>query len=53
MNQRISFLTFTQSGDRLTTTIPSQNTIVPPGDYMLFILDGTGVPSHAKMLTVG
>jgi hypothetical protein len=26
---------------------------VPPGPYMLFILNGSGVPSMARMVTVG
>ena len=35
---------------RLTLTAPPNTRVAPPGYYMLFLLDGTGVPSVAKIL---
>jgi hypothetical protein len=37
---------------RLTVSAPSNGTVAPPGDYMLFVLDGAGVPSQARMVRV-
>jgi hypothetical protein len=33
-------------------TLPSEVTLVPPGDYMLFVLNSAGVPSIAKWVHV-
>jgi hypothetical protein len=52
-NQRYVPLTFTRGSGTLTVTAPAGGTIAPPGVYMLFIVDGNGVPSVAKMVTVG
>jgi hypothetical protein len=35
---------------RLSVLAPSDGTVAPPGDYMLFVLDGAGVPSRARMV---
>ncbi len=35
---------------RLTIAAPTHGTVAPPGDYMLFVLDGAGVPSLARMV---
>lgn len=37
-------------GDRLTAISPQHGNLAPPGYYMLFLLDGDGVPSEATML---
>ena len=37
----------------LTVKLPPNSNVAPPGAYMLFLLDGAGVPSVASMLTVG
>jgi Galactose oxidase-like, Early set domain/Glyoxal oxidase N-terminus len=37
-------------GVRLTVAAPRDGTVAPPGDYMLFVLDGAGVPSHARLV---
>lgn len=49
-SQRINRLDFTQSGTTLTINAPSDANMAPPGHYMLFILDGKGVPSIAKIV---
>jgi len=36
----------------LSVSAPSNGTVAPPGDYMLFILDGASVPSQARMVRV-
>jgi hypothetical protein len=52
--QRILHLTFHQSGTtQLTATAPDgihPNAMAPRGYYMLFILDGNGVPSEGKFI---
>jgi hypothetical protein len=50
MGQRINRLTFSQATGGLNVTAPSNNNLAPPGHYMLFILNGTGVPSVAKIV---
>jgi hypothetical protein len=50
-NQRINRLAFSQAtGSSLTVTAPSNSNLAPPGDYMLFILNGNGVPSAAQIV---
>jgi hypothetical protein len=36
----------------VSVTVPPQPTIVPPGPYMLFLVDDKGVPSEAKIVDV-
>jgi hypothetical protein len=45
--QRFVPLGFTRSGSTLTVNTPANNTIAVPGTYMLFLVDGNGVPSLA------
>jgi hypothetical protein len=53
-NQRAMKLTFTGSGTTaLTVTAPSRAALAPPGYYMLFIINGQGVPSVAKIIRIG
>ena len=54
-NQRFVPLSFSPTGDGtgLSVTVPSNPNVAPPGYYMLFILNGAGVPSVARMLRVG
>ncbi len=35
---------------RLSIAAPTNGSVAPPGDYMLFVLDGAGVPSQARMV---
>jgi hypothetical protein len=53
MNQRIETLAFTRATGGLDVTVPSNRNLLPPGHYMLFILDGAGVPSVATIVRVG
>ena len=50
MNQRYQRLSFTKEVDGLTVAAPSNRNRTPPGHYMLFILDGNGVPSVATII---
>jgi hypothetical protein len=50
MNQRFLNLTFQPVSGGLTVWAPTNANLAPPGDYMLFILDGNGVPSVASMV---
>lgn len=51
MHQRFIKLPVTVSGSTLTATVPASAALVPPGDYMLFIL-AKGIPSVAKFVRV-
>ncbi len=53
MEQRYVPLSFTAGAGALTATAPANADIAPPGVYMLFTVDANGVPSIAKMVTVG
>jgi len=53
MNQRFNRLSFTQAAGGLNVTAPANGNLCPPGHYMLFILDGNGVPSVAKIVRIG
>jgi Domain of unknown function (DUF1929)/Bacterial Ig domain len=50
MEQRYVPLNFTAGSGSLTASIPASVNVAPPGFYMLFIIDGAGVPSVAKMV---
>jgi hypothetical protein len=52
-NQRFNRLTFTRASDALAVTAPGDANVAPPGHYMLFVLNGQGVPSVAKMIQLG
>jgi hypothetical protein len=52
MDQRINRLTFTARANGLDVSGPSNANLSPPGYYLLFILDGSGVPSVAKIVQV-
>jgi hypothetical protein len=52
MNQRINRLSFSQAAGGLNVTAPASATLCPPGHYMLFILDGNGVPSVSKIIQI-
>jgi hypothetical protein len=52
MNQRFQRLAFTAQSAALTVTVPSDPNRTPPGHYMLFILNGNGVPSVARIILV-
>jgi hypothetical protein len=53
-NQRAMRLNFTTYGSSaIRVTAPARAPLAPPGYYMLFILDGSGVPSVAKIIRIG
>ena len=52
MDQRVVDLSFTGGAGSLTVTAPPNGNIAPPGYYMLFILNSSGVPSVAKMVQI-
>ncbi|HEV8443412.1 MAG TPA: galactose oxidase-like domain-containing protein, partial [Steroidobacteraceae bacterium] len=53
MDQRQLQLPFTANGALLDVQLPTRAGDLPPGYYMLFLLDQAGVPSVARMLRVG
>ena len=53
MSQHISTLSFSQATGGLNLVAPSGGTVAPPGPYLLFILNGSGVPSVGRIVQVG
>jgi len=49
-NQRYIPLSFTAGGGGLTVQAPSSSNTAPPGYYMLYIVNGNGVPSVASFV---
>jgi hypothetical protein len=49
-NQRYLPLSFTQGSGQLTVQTPSNRNSAPPGYYMLFVVNGNGVPSVASFV---
>jgi hypothetical protein len=49
-NQRMNVLTFTRGSGAITVTAPPNANLAPPGHYMLFIVNTSGVPSTAKIV---
>ena len=49
-NARAISLNFTQTAGGLNVSMPSNRNDVPPGYYMLFIVNGQGVPSVASFV---
>jgi Domain of unknown function (DUF1929)/Glyoxal oxidase N-terminus/Kelch motif len=52
MDQRINRLAFSPAAGGLNVTAPTNANLSPPGYYMLFILNGSGVPSVAAIVRV-
>lgn len=50
MNQRFLPLSFTPANGSLTVTAPQNGNVAPPGYYMLFLVNGSGVPSVASFV---
>ena len=50
MEQRMVGLTFTAGSGVLNATAPPTSSIAPPGYYLLFILNSSGVPSVAQFV---
>jgi hypothetical protein len=53
MNQRFQRLSFTPQAGSLTISAPTNPNRAPPGPYLLFILNGSGVPSVGKIVKLG
>lgn len=51
-DQRRIPLNFSTTGSTLSVTMPTSGKVCPPGPYMLFILNSSGTPSVAKIITV-
>ena len=51
-NQRFNRLNFQQATGGLTVSAPVNPNLCPPGDYMLFIINSSGVPSVASIMRV-
>ncbi|MGW8379968.1 kelch motif-containing protein [Streptomyces sp. ODS28] len=45
-------LDFKRKGDKLTTTLPEDPSLVPPGWWMVTAVDGKGIPSESLWLKV-
>jgi hypothetical protein len=52
-NQRLVDLPFTRTANGISVTVPNEPNLAPPGWYMLFVVDGAGVPSVADFVHVG
>jgi hypothetical protein len=54
MDQRYVGLPITgATAGELTVLLPPNNKVAPPGAYMLFLVDGAGVPSVANIIKLG
>jgi hypothetical protein len=52
MDQHFVPLSFTQGSGGINVQIPSSAATAPPGNYMLFILNSSGVPSVASFISI-
>jgi hypothetical protein len=52
MQQRFVELAFSEQNQTLYVDMPTRATDVPPGYYLLFVLNGNGVPSRAKIVRI-
>ena len=53
MDQRFQRIGFTLQGGVLQCTMNPTRAVVPPGPYMLHVLNAAGVPSVAKFVRIG
>jgi YVTN family beta-propeller protein len=52
MEQRFVDLPFEAEGTRLAVQVPARAAHVPPGMWMMFVIDDAGVPSQARLMRV-
>jgi WD40 repeat protein len=52
MNQRLNVLQFTRAAGTVSITTPPNANLAPPGHYMLFIVNGNGVPSVGSIVQI-
>lgn len=50
--QQLNHLQFTQASGGLNITAPANGNLTPPGYYMLFLVNSTGIPSVAKIIQI-
>jgi hypothetical protein len=50
--QRLVSLSFSQTSDGISVTLPASGNIAPPGPYMLFLVNGNGVPSVGRIMVL-
>lgn len=50
MSQRLVRLGFSQATGGLSIALPTSRAIAPPGPYMLFLVNGNGVPSVGRIM---
>ena len=50
---RYLHLNFTKGTGSLAVTLPANGNLAPPGYYMMFLVNSTGVPSVAKIMQIG
>lgn len=50
--QRLISLGFSQVAGGVSFTLPSSRNIAPPGPYMVFLVNGNGVPSVARIMVL-
>ncbi|MFL6575505.1 MAG: galactose oxidase-like domain-containing protein [Povalibacter sp.] len=53
MDQRFVELAFTASDKVLSIEMPSRATDIPPGYYLMFVINSAGRPSRGRMVRVG
>ncbi len=53
MDQRLVVMSFTKGSGTLTVTAPPNGNVAPPGYYMVFLVNSSGVPSVAKFTKLG
>jgi hypothetical protein len=53
MDQRFLSLPFVQVSNGVLVTAPADGNLSPPGYYLLFVLNGAGVPSLARIVRIG
>ena len=52
VDQRYVNLAFQPTGNVLNVEAPANSNLAPPGDYMVFIVDTSGVPSVAAIVKI-
>jgi hypothetical protein len=52
-NQRLNVLSFTPGSGALDIAAPGNANIAPPGHYLLFLVNSSGVPSLGSIVTLG
>jgi galactose oxidase len=50
--ERLIPVPFSQTGTTITATLSSSPELVPPGYYMLFVFNSSGVPAVAPIISV-